>query len=97
MHKKYSWMSSFETRNDLKDFKEDALLLFALSLKLDIDDIVSLASTDLTEGGDDKKADLIHINAEEEYAVIAQTTISSNWDKSETLANEASDLNTAVS
>ncbi len=93
---KYSWIPCFEARKDLLVYKQDALLLFALSLRFNIDDFGSLVSTALTEGGDDKKTDLIHIDAEEGYAVIAQTTISQDWSKKEASANKAADLSTAV-
>ena len=98
MNKKdYSWIGCFESRKDLHKFKEDALLLFALALRFNIDDFSNLVSTALTEGGDDKKADLIHIDSEAGYAVIAQTTISADWNKPAAASNKASDLNTAVS
>lgn len=93
---------AFESRDDLKQYGFNALLLFALQLKFGIEDIDIIAANSLTEGSDDKKADLVHIDAEEGYAVIAQTSISKEIiDKQgkhkEAKANKASGLNTAIS
>lgn len=92
-----SFWSAYKERSDLKRFGEDALLLFALQLKYGIEDIITVATNSLTEGGDDKKADLVHIDTEEKYAVIAQAYINEKMEKKSAPANKASDLNTAVS
>ncbi|MCK4734130.1 MAG: AIPR family protein [Methanophagales archaeon] len=88
---------AFQSREDLKSFGNDALLLFALQLKLPIEDIISVASTSLTDGKDDKKADLIYIDTEQGISIIAQSYFSEDFTKKEAKANKASDLNTAVS
>lgn len=54
-----TWVKAFESRTDLSKFGPDALLLFSLQLRFSIEDISLVASTSLTEGGDDKKADLV--------------------------------------
>jgi len=95
--KDIKWISCFNARKDLQNFKEKALLLFALDLRFGIDDFVELASSSLTDGGDDKKADLVYIDSENGYAVIAQTYMAEKWNKKEAPANKASDLNTAAS
>lgn len=92
-----SFWEAFNSRGDLAKFGVDALLLFALQLRFGIEDISTAASTSLTEGGDDKKADLVHIDSESRYAVIAQTYISDAVDRKGAPANKASDLNTAIS
>jgi len=94
---KYSWRPCFESKKELAAFKEDAVLLFALMLKFGIEDVVGLASSSITEGSEDKKADLIHIDTESGYAIVAQTYVAKDWDKKEAPANKASDLNTAIS
>ena len=53
---KFPVWSAFEERDDLGTFGNDALLLFALQLKFDIEDISTVAATSLTEGADDKQA-----------------------------------------
>jgi len=79
------------------DYGSNGLLLFALSLRFNIDDIDSLAANCLTEGSDDKKIDALLIDEEElGTAVIVQSYESADESKSEAPANKASDLNTAV-
>lgn len=95
--KEFSFWATFESRDDLKQFGVDALLLFALQLRFGIEDISVVASNSLTEGSDDKKADLIYIDSELGRAVIAQAYMSEDMSKTEALRNKASDLNTAVS
>ncbi|MFH1459793.1 MAG: AIPR family protein, partial [Candidatus Omnitrophota bacterium] len=95
--KKIKWVSCYKSRKDLHSFKENSLLFFALDLRFGIDDFVELASNSLTDGGDDKKTDLIYIDSENGYVVIAQAYISKKWDKKEAPASKASDLNTAAS
>jgi len=97
MEKKLPFWEAFTSRDDLNQFGVDALLLFALQLRFRIEDIGVVASNSLTEGSDDKKADLVYIDSEVGHAVIAQTYISQDMDKKEAPANKASDLNTAVS
>lgn len=94
---------AFTSRSDLQSYGSSALLLFALQMKFNIEDIATVASTSLTEGAGDKKADLIYIDSESGNAVIAQSYFSQKTlDKNgkpikEAPANKASDLNTAVS
>jgi len=97
MEKKLSFLEAFNSRDDLNQFGVDALLLFALQLRFRIEDIEVVASNSLTEGGDDKKADLVYIDSEVGHAVIAQTYVCQDMDKKEAPANKASDLNAAVS
>ena len=89
--------NAFKSRDDLNKFGCDALLLFALQLRFEIEDISLVASNSLTEGSDDKKADLVYIDSELGHAVVAQTYICKNLGKDQAPANKASDLNTAVS
>lgn len=96
-------LTAFKSREDLKQFGRESLLLFALQLKFGIEDIGSTASTSVTEGADDKKADLVYIDVETGNAVIAQTYITDSLvgkdgkPKKEAPANKASDLNAAAS
>jgi hypothetical protein len=99
--RKFPFWAAFEARDDLHQFGVDALLLFALQLKFGIEDILLVASSSLTEGGDDKKADLVYIDSETGHAVIAQAYIAEsllgkNGKPKKAPANKASDLNTAV-
>jgi len=92
-----TFWSAYMSRDDLYQFGSSSLLLFTLQLKFGIEDISLLASSSLTEGFDDKKADMVYIDTEIGRAVIAQSYISEDMTKSEAPANKASDLNTAVS
>ena len=101
---KYSspFWNDYCSREDLKKYGVNGLLLFALQLRFGIEDVDVLATTSITEGGDDKKADLIYIDSEEKRIIIAQTTLTDNqYDKNghlkkEASRNKASDLNTAI-
>jgi hypothetical protein len=100
--KKSQFWAAFEARDDLKQYGVDALVLFALQLKFGIEDIDLVASNCLTEGGEDKKADLIYIDSEAGHVVIAQTSIAENLISKDgkpkkAKANKAADLNAAVS
>lgn len=94
---------AYQARSDLSPFGSCALLLFALQLKFDLEDIALVATNSLTEGGNDKKVDLVYIDTDTGRAVLAQTYIAEKLIgkdgnlKTEAPANKASDLNTAVS
>ncbi|WP_217351300.1 AIPR family protein [Azoarcus sp. DN11] len=90
-----TWQAALEARDDLEQYGDNAIGLFALALRFALDDIHSVAAESVTDGNDDKKCDLIFIDREEGVAVIAQCYFSSK-DKRSAPANKASDLNTAV-
>jgi hypothetical protein len=90
-----AWKTAFDGRTDLLPYGDNALGLFALALRFRLDDLVSIAADALTDGHDDKKCDLIHIDTDEGYAVVAQCYIAKKT-KQSAKANKASDLNTAV-
>lgn len=93
-----SFYHAFNAREDLKTmYGDNALLLYALQLRFDIEDIVAVASEALTDGHNDKKCDLIYVDRESGVAVVAQA-YNRNSPKDEDLApaNKASDLNTAA-
>ena len=91
------FLEAFKARTDLSIYKDNALLLFALELKFDIDNIHSVAEDALTDGRDDKKCDLVFVNKDDKYAVVAQGYYTNNPNKKSAPSNKASDLNTAVS
>lgn len=88
--------AAFQGRTDLKSYGASGLLLFALELHFQLPDVQSVAANALTDGPDDKKCDLIYVDASTGVAVIAQSYISADLTRSEAPANKASDLNTAV-
>lgn len=90
------FMDNFLNRQDLiSKYKDNALLLYSLELRLQLEDIQSVASDALTDGNDDKKCDLVYIDEEEGLAIIAQGYYSQKQRQSAP-ANKASDLNTAI-
>lgn len=91
----FRFLPAFKACRELKQFKEDALLLFALSLRFNIEDITTVGTNSLTED-DDKKADLIYIDTDLQCAVIAQTFINKTRKRKTAKANKACDLNTAA-
>jgi hypothetical protein len=92
------YLSAFNSRNDLKDkYGSNSLLLYVLQLRFDIEDIFSVAAESLTDGGNDKKCDLIYLDRDSGIAVIAQAYMRKNPNESDLApCNKASDLNTAV-
>jgi hypothetical protein len=90
-----TWQEALAARDDLQQYADNAIGLFALALRFGLDDIHSVAAESITDGNDDKKCDLIFIDREERVAVLAQCYFSSK-DKRSAPANKASDLNTAV-
>ena len=98
MEEKYTFLKEFYGRKELEEaYGDNALLLYALQLKFDIEDIDSIAADALTDGADDKKCDLIFVDRELGVAIVAQAYNRTN-PKDTDLAkeNKASDLNTAA-
>jgi len=91
-----SWHTAFQSRGDLKKYRDNALGLYALALRFGLEDIDSVAADSITDGNDDKKCDMVVIQYDAGIAVVAQC-YQSRRNKSAAPANKASDLNTAVS
>jgi hypothetical protein len=92
-----TWRGALEGREDLKKYGNNAVLLFALALHQDIDDIELVANDALTDSRNDKKCDLVYVSPERGKIIIAQGYWSERDDRASAPANKASDLNTAVS
>jgi hypothetical protein len=90
-----TWQKAFEARDDLQQYGDNAIGLFALALRFGLDDIDSVATDSITDGTDDKKCDLVFIDREKRVAVLAQCYFSKSG-KQSAPSNKASDLNTAV-
>lgn len=91
-----SYEDALTTNPKLAEYGSNAILLFALQLKFDIEDIDEIALDALTDGNDDKKCDLVYVDADEGYAVLAQGYQSQDQERPGAPSNKASDLNTAV-
>ena len=92
----FSFIGPFESETVLEPYGNNALPLFAVGLYLGVEDIATFAADSLTDGSDDKKADIIYINEAEGIACIAQGTTAARWGRAAAPANKASDLNTAA-
>jgi hypothetical protein len=93
-----TYETAFNARIDLQKYAEDALALFALQLRFQIEDIDTVATGSLTgkaTQGDDKKCDLIYVDKDAGYVVVIQTYIAQS-PRPSAKANKASDLNTAA-
>ena len=93
--KSYSHTVALDGRNDLKLYKNLARMLFALETRFRISDIHTTAADAVTDGGDDKKCDMVYIDRDTGEVVIAQS-YHSQKERKEVSANKACDLNTAV-
>ncbi|TVZ15481.1 AIPR family protein [Maribacter sp. MAR_2009_72] len=91
----YKFYQNFDSRDDLKQFESNALLLYSLQLRYGIEDIMEVAATALVDGSDDKKTDIVFIDTERREAVIGQGYVATT-DKDSAPSNKASDLNTSV-
>jgi hypothetical protein len=90
------WLEAYAARFSGSPFGSDAIGLFALGLVYGVEDLDSLGAEIITGGGDDKKCDLIYIDAEESRAVVAQCYFSLSEHKAAAPANKASDLAVAI-
>jgi len=95
MLREYSFLQALESREDLKEYGHNRLLLFALELKRNIEDIHTVASQVLIDGPDDKRCDLVFVDTDKRSAIVAQAYFTQTQ-KEAAPANKASDLNTAI-
>jgi hypothetical protein len=93
----YKYLNDYQSRDDLLKFGANSLLLYALQLRFNIDDIETVASDSITDGYEDKKCDLIYVDDSNGIAVIAQAYIKNNFHEGEhAKLTKAQDLNTAA-
>ena len=95
-NKEITFKVAFEADTELKQYGQNALSVFTLSLYLRLDDIHDFAANAITEGPNDKKADICYLDVNDKKAIIAQSYLSTDWTKVAASANKASDLNTAM-
>jgi hypothetical protein len=89
------WQNAFNVMKTNYSLTDDAIGVFAINLRFNLDDIQTIVSEAVTGGGDDKKCDVLYVDKEREIAVIAQRYISQKA-REAAPANKASDLNTAL-
>ncbi|GAA4826917.1 hypothetical protein GCM10023232_26320 [Sphingosinicella ginsenosidimutans] len=91
-----SWQAAYATTKANFGLNDDAIGVFAIQLRFNLDDIKTIAAEAITGGGNDRKCDVLHIDKEMGVAVIAQCYVARTR-KPAAKANKAADLNTAVS
>ena len=91
-----NWQSAYSSRKDLHEFRSNGLGLFALALRFGLDDLETVAAESIIDGNDDKKLDLVYIDRDNGFAVIAQCYEATVSGKKAASANKASDLNTGI-
>ena len=89
------WKGAFNVMKANYGLTDDAVGVFAINLRFNLDDVQTIASEAITGGGDDKKCDVLYVDKERQIAVIAQCYISQKT-RDAAPANKASDLNTAI-
>ncbi len=89
------WQNAFNVMQSNYSLTDDAIGVFAINLRFDLDDIQTIASESITGGGDDKKCDVVYVDKERQIAVVAQCYISRKI-REAAPANKASYLNTAL-
>lgn len=90
------YWEDFISRSELIQYGSNSILLYALQLRFNIDDIEAVAADAITDGAQDKKCDLIYLDENNGLAVIAQGYVRQNPQEDDIAkANKASDLNTA--
>lgn len=90
------WQAAYTTTKTNFGLNDDAIGVFAIQLRFNLDDIKTIAAEAITGGGNDRKCDVLHIDKEMGIAVIAQCYVAQTK-KVAAKANKAADLNTAVS
>jgi hypothetical protein len=90
------WQNAYMAAKTNFGLNDDAIGVFAIQLRFNLDDIKTIAAEAITGGGNDRKCDVLHIDKEMGLAVIAQCYVAQTK-KIAAKANKAADLNTAVS
>jgi hypothetical protein len=71
-----TWQNAFNIMKANYSLTDDAIGVFAINLRFNLDDIQTIASEAITGGGDDKKCDVLYVDKERRIAVIAQCYLS---------------------
>lgn len=90
------WQTAYAAIKVNFGLNDDAIGVFAIQLRFNLDDVKTIAAEAITGGGNDRKCDVLHIDKEMGVAVIAQCYVAQTK-KVAAKANKAADLNTAVS
>lgn len=91
-----TFRADFEADKAAQKYGDNGLLLYALALHFGIEDLDEFAANALTDGGNDKKLDICHIDEQKGVITLAQGYLSKKWGRNEAPANKASALNTSA-
>jgi hypothetical protein len=89
------WQKAFEVMKTNYSLTDDAIGVFAISLRFNLDDIQTIVAEAITGGSDDKKCDVVYLDKERQIAVIAQCYLSRKQ-REAAPSNKASYLNGAL-
>jgi hypothetical protein len=89
------WRNAFKVMKSNYSLTDDAIGVFAINLRFNLDDIQTIVTEAITGGGDDKKCDVVYVDKEREIAVVAQCYISQRH-RDAAPSSKAADLNTAL-
>jgi uncharacterized protein YdhG (YjbR/CyaY superfamily) len=89
------WRNAFKVMKSNYSLTDDAIGVFAINLRFNLDDIQTIVAEAITGGGDDKKCDVVYVDKERQIAVVAQCYMSAK-SRQAAPANKAADLNTAL-
>ncbi|MHB8088741.1 MAG: hypothetical protein ACYDH2_10910, partial [Anaerolineaceae bacterium] len=90
------FIDAYDHAAEYKQYDQNALAIFALSIYLRIDDVEGFALNAISDGADDKTIDICYFDEEEGYAVIAQSYFSEKWGKEAANLKKARDINTGI-
>src|SRR5271169_5197790 len=89
------WRNAFKVMKANYSLTDDAIGVFAINLRFNLDDIQTVVAESITGGGNDKKCDVLYVDKERQIAVIAQCYVSRKH-REAAPSNKAAELNTAV-
>ena len=92
----YKYKPDYASSRVAKKHGDKGLMLYALALNYDIEDIDSLASTSLTDNKDDKGIDILHFIPERKTAIIIQGYFAQDETKPAAKSSKAANFNTAI-
>ncbi|MGZ8874732.1 MAG: AIPR family protein [Halobacteriota archaeon] len=89
------WNNAFSIMKESYSLTDDAIGVFAINLRFNLDDIQTIAGEAITGGGDDKKCDVVYVDKERQIVVVAQCYMSTK-PRLSAPSNKGADLNTAL-
>src|SRR6266403_3454858 len=89
------WKNAFTVMQTNYSLPDDAIGVFAINLRFNLDDIQTIVAEAVTGGGDDKNCDVVYVDKERQIAVVAQCYVSRR-PREAAPSKKAADLNTAI-